>query len=135
MKKKTERKTGGYSWFIALSIAIFSVMPVHGQIAKDKQMHLGAGAVVGSWGYMIPAESKGWKPIVFSIGSATVAGVGKELVDMGGFGTPDIKDLGATVIGGVVTAGIITGVRAIFHKPGQNRKRPLFAAGSVRRGS
>ncbi len=103
-------------------------MPANSQIAKDKQLHLGAGAVVGSWGYLLPTQSTGWKPVAYGIGTATIAGMGKELSDLGGFGTPDWKDLGATVIGGVVSVGIITGFRAIFRRqPNHNKRQMLFA--------
>lgn len=115
-------------FFIALLVLISITFPGHSQIAKDKQLHLGAGAVVSSWGYMIPTQSSGWKPVAYGIGTATIAGVGKELSDMGGFGTPDWKDLGATVIGGVVTVGIITGFRAIFRHHGTHNKRQMLFA-------
>jgi hypothetical protein len=108
-----------------LLISLF--MSAHGQIAKDKQLHLGAGAVVGGWGYLIPKQTTSWKPIAYGIGTATIAGVGKELTDLGGFGTPDLKDLGATVIGGVVSVGIIAGVKAIIKTTKRNRRMVSYA--------
>jgi hypothetical protein len=115
--------------FIIAAFFLLSVsLTANSQIAKDKQLHLGAGAVVGSWGYLLPSQSTGWKPVAYGIGTATIAGVGKELSDLGGFGTPDWKDLGATVIGGVVSVGIITGFRAIFRHHGNNTKRQMLFA-------
>jgi hypothetical protein len=111
----------------AALILVMITLPAKSQIAKDKQLHLGAGAVVASWGYMLPVQSTGWKPFVYGVGSATVAGMGKELADLGGFGTPDFKDLGATVIGGIVSVGIITGFKAIFHKSNNSRRRAYYA--------
>jgi hypothetical protein len=98
-----------------------------GQIAKDKQLHLGAGAVVAGWGYLLPSGAAGWKPMVYGLGSATLAGAGKELADMGGFGNPDWRDLQATIIGGAVSIGIIMGVKAIFKKQhNRNNKQRRF---------
>ena len=85
-------------------------------IPKDKQLHIGAGAVIGAWGTLTTKETTGWKPIVMGIGWATAAGVGKELADMGGLGTPEWRDLEATVIGGVIGVGILTGVNYIVRK-------------------
>lgn len=84
-------------------------------IPKDKQLHLGAGAVVGAWGMAIPNTQKDVKQICFGLGCATIAGAGKEIVDAGGFGTPDIKDFAATVSGAVISTGIIIGVKHIIH--------------------
>ena len=83
-------------------------------IQRDKQLHLGAGAVVGAWGSIIPQNQTGVKPFLFGVGASAVAGAGKELVDLGGFGTPDIKDFGATVIGGIVSVGAMQGIKAIL---------------------
>lgn len=96
-----------------LLVVLISTASYSQKIARDKQLHLGAGFLVGAWGTLIP-EDKNLKPILYGIGASVVAGAGKELVDMGGFGKPDIKDFGATVIGGVVSVGIITGVKAII---------------------
>jgi hypothetical protein len=115
-----------------IAIVLVMIFGIHfsadGQvIARDKQLHIGAGAVVAGWGTLIPQNNKGWKPFIYGVGSATIAGVGKEVTDLGGFGTPDFKDLGATVLGGVVSAGIITGVKAIIRKAVPSRRRFLYA--------
>jgi hypothetical protein len=124
-------KTNSLKRFGTLLISFTLLLAVNlksnAQIARDKQLHLGAGAVVAGWGSLIPQNNKGWKPFVYGVGSATIAGVGKELTDMGGFGTPDIRDLGATVIGGLVSAGIITGIKAIIKRTSPTRRRVLFA--------
>jgi hypothetical protein len=115
-------------FILAVLVLLSFALQANSQIAKDKQLHLGAGAIVGGWGYLLPSQSTGWKPVAYGIGTATIAGVGKEISDMGGFGTPDWKDLGATVIGGVVSVGIITGFRAIFrHQQGHGKRQMLFA--------
>jgi len=115
-----------------LIIAVLILSGIHfsanAQIARDKQLHIGAGAIVAGWGTLIPQGNSGWKPFVYGVGSATIAGVGKELTDLGGFGTPDVKDLGATIIGGVVSAGVITGVKAIIKRVGPIRRNRVYYA-------
>jgi hypothetical protein len=102
--------------FTILTLITLSASVLQGQkIAIDKQLHIGAGAVVGAWGTLIPQDQKGIKPFVFGIGASAIAGAGKEIVDLGGFGTPDIKDFGATVIGGIISVGMVQGVKAIVH--------------------
>jgi hypothetical protein len=125
MKHIISTKTGKILMSALLLLTIsFSAK---GQIAKDKQLHLGAGAVVAGWGYLLPSAAAGWKPMVYGLGSATLAGAGKELADMGGFGNPDWKDLGATIVGGAVSVGIILGVKAIFKKQhNRNNKQRRF---------
>ncbi|MBK7712024.1 MAG: hypothetical protein IPJ37_14440 [Bacteroidales bacterium] len=120
---KNLNMTNSGKFLLSMIIVIFLSIPAKSQIPKDKQLHLGAGAVVAGWGYMLPTQSSGWKPLVYGLGSATIAGAGKELADMGGFGTPDWKDLRATVIGGVVSVGVIMGVKAIFKTHRTNKQR------------
>jgi len=72
------------------------------KIPIDKQLHFGAGAVVGGWGTMT-VKQEGIKPVIAGISWTILAGAGKELADYGGMGHADIKDFGATVIGGVVS--------------------------------
>ena len=125
MKNISSKNSRKFLFSGLLLISLF--MSAHGQIAKDKQLHLGAGAVVAGWGYLLPSAAAGWKPMVYGLGSATLAGAGKELADMGGFGNPDWKDLGATIVGGAVSVGIILGVKAIFKKQhNRNNKQRRF---------
>jgi hypothetical protein len=102
-------------------------------IAKDKQLHIGYGTIVSAWSYTIPDEAKGLKPIIYGISGAAIIGVGKESYDYLSYGKFDYRDLGATILGGVISVSIITGVKAIIkgHKINkvahhQNKKRKLF---------
>lgn len=83
--------------------------------------------MVSAWGSMIPQDNTGWKPFIYGVGAATIAGAGKELADLGGLGTPDLKDLGATILGGIISVGIITGVKAIIKKTPIVRRKRLHA--------
>lgn len=83
----------------------------------DKQLHFYAGATVAGWGSLTVDQTTLWKPAVAGITWAALTGAGKEVADMVGFGTPEWKDFGATVIGGIVSVGIITGIKVIIrHK-------------------
>jgi hypothetical protein len=82
------------------------------QIPKDKQLHMYAGATIGAWG-TLTVPDKGVQKEVIGVAWATIAGLGKETVDGFGFGTPDIKDVGYTVIGAVVSVTVIRGVKEI----------------------
>ena len=102
---------------------IFFCLTTSAQIPKDKQYHLYAGATIGAWG-MMTIDNQYLKPI-YGIGWATIAGVGKELIDLGGFGTAEWKDIGATIIGGCISVGIITAIHGIFKNRKQNKYRML----------
>jgi len=112
---------------ILMTVLIFFIGKSYGQtIPKDKQLHIYAGTVVSGWGYIIPQSKNLWAQAAYGVGSSVVAGAGKELVDLGGFGTPDIKDFGATVIGGIVTVGVITAVRGILNINKHKRNNSSF---------
>jgi hypothetical protein len=120
---KSLTRNSSIKFLLSAVIALSLSVSANSQIPKDKQLHLGAGAVVAGWGYMLSSTATGWKPMAYGIGTATLTGAGKELADLGGFGNPDWKDLGATMIGGVVSEGVIMGVKAIFGKHRTNKQR------------
>jgi uncharacterized protein YfiM (DUF2279 family) len=106
--------------------AILLTGAMSGQIAYDKKLHIGAGAVVGVWG-TFAGNSMNWTPeqsALFGMGSVAVAGVGKELWDVSyrlwGYNDKfDVKDIGATLIGGVIGVGLsYVGLKIYYrHKP------------------
>lgn len=109
---------------VLIIAAILLTGMVSGQIAYDKKLHIGAGAVAGIWGTFAgnSLELTPEKAALFGVGSAVVAGVGKELWDYSWriFGDTsarfDPKDLGATVIGGVIGAGLsYAGLKIYYH--------------------
>lgn len=81
------------------------------QIPKDKKYHLYAGATIGAWG-MLTTGNDNLKPL-YGVAWATAAGMGKELVDLTGYGKPEWKDLGATIIGGCISVGVITAITGL----------------------
>jgi hypothetical protein len=102
---------------LIIILFLFSSL-VDAQIPQDKKLHFTAGATFGSWcfvvgDYNIKSE---WKPIIYGIGGATLAGIGKESYDKIKGRPFDVRDLGATMLGGIISVGIIEGVRLIINK-------------------
>lgn len=106
-------------YLLLITTLCLVILSADSQVPKDKQLHAGAGATIAAWAYIIPLErDNDWKCAAWGIGVATLAGAGKELADMGGFGTPEWKDFGATVIGGIMSVCVITGIRHIARHRG-----------------
>ncbi len=110
---------------ILILLSILTINSYSQMIPRDKQLHMGAGAVIGAWGMLTTQDNNGmnlWKParngMIWGIG----AGLVKEGYDLMGYGTPEWKDLGATILGSAISVGIITGIRAIVihHKRNAN---------------
>ncbi len=73
-------------------------------IAKDKQSHFIIGLIIAlMFGHLFGV----W----IGLGVAAAAGIGKELRDMTGHGTPEWADLWFTIAGGVAGALILTMAR------------------------
>jgi uncharacterized protein YfiM (DUF2279 family) len=118
-------------YFLALALTLITLTAVAQEqplIPIDKQYHLGAGAVFGVWGTLVGNSCMFTpeKSALIGLASATVAGIGKELWDEAdyrimGYGTGfDWKDLGATMIGGVIgTALTYTGLKIFYHYKSQ----------------
>ena len=68
-------------------------------ISLDKQAHFLAGLAI----MLGVSLFGGW---VLGLAAAVVAGIGKEVYDMTGRGTPDYMDAIATGLGGVAGAGL-----------------------------
>jgi len=100
-------------------IALLITVSLQAQIDVDKKYHAGAGMVIGTWGTFAgnSLELTPEKSALFGIGSVAVAGIGKELWDEIEYGGFDIKDVGATMIGGVVGVGLTYVGLKIFKKP------------------
>ena len=79
-----------------------------GQVVPiDKQKHFAAGFVVGSMSATdTRAKHPFWNAVLFS----TMAGVGKEVMDIG-TGVPEVNDVLFTVTGGIVGGGITYWIR------------------------
>lgn len=76
-------------------------------IPIDKQKHFAAGVIIGGMSASdVNAKYPFWNAVLFS----TMAGVGKEFMDIGS-GVPEVNDALATVAGGVIGGAIVYGIR------------------------
>ena len=86
-----------------LLILLFITSFANAQVQKDKVKHFVAGAVISSvsyaWIYQATHSHK--KAFWGGLGVSILAGVVKESIDQYNYGGFDIKDLGATGLGGV----------------------------------
>ena len=85
-------------------IALILTAPLcAGGIAKDKQLHLAAGALIGGTVTLIAEKQGSRHPELWGIGAALLAGALKEAADRRKEGNRwDGRDLSATAAGGIV---------------------------------
>ena len=115
MKKFTLIKIAVIALILLLTAFVHTTFA---QIPYDKKLHIGAGVVVSSWG-TFAANSCGYNPeqcAALGLATARGAGVAKELADGLGFGTMDIKDLRATMYGGLIGTAVSYARLKIFKK-------------------
>lgn len=107
---------GLIGFFLVLMILI--AQNCKAEISVDKKLHLAVGTFCGSWGSWVGSiyTSSPEKSFLIGMGITTLAGVGKETLDMGTGGSPEFKDFTATMKGGLIGAGIIYLGRKIFKK-------------------
>lgn len=84
--------------------AMFLAFPLcAGGVAKDKQLHLAAGALIGGTVTLIAEKQGSRHPELWGIGAALLAGALKEAADRRHQGNHwDGRDLSATAAGGIV---------------------------------
>lgn len=80
-------------------------------------LHFAAGSVVGGTSAFVFKSPK--KAINTSIFLSTLAGVGKELYDKRNGGKFDYSDVGATVLGSLMTTSVVLIVRDIKRRHGR----------------
>lgn len=109
---------------LILILMILTIQNCKAQMPVDKKLHIAVGAFCGSWGSWVGSvyTDSPEKAFLIGIGITTLAGVGKETLDMGTGGSPEFKDFTATMAGGFIGAGIVYLGRKIF-----KRKNPIFA--------
>jgi len=106
---------------------VATVYAANSQIAQDKQMHYGAGALASGFGYTYVFEKTQdkTKATLAGIGLAILAGTIKETIDSQQKNDKfDMEDLAATTLGGItvsVTINLIKNDR----KNKKSRKRRL----------
>jgi putative lipoprotein len=97
-------------------------------LAKDKALHFGVSAAIAGGSYVPAAalfEARGHALLVAG-GVALAAGVGKEVLDFTGYGTPSWKDLTADVAGTIVGLALAWSIDLLVR--GVSDEHPLFRA-------
>jgi putative lipoprotein len=100
---------------------------------RDKALHFGATATIASGGYVLGAvlfDARGYA-LVTGGALAAAAGIGKELLDLTGFGDPSWRDLTWDGIGTVFGLAATWGADLLIR--GANERHPLFLAPRVDR--
>lgn len=83
---------------------------------NDKASHFIAGGLAGYYGASLELSlTNNVHPYLVCVGSATIAGTAKELMDQHTTGF-DKKDLGATIAGGILSGTIIYFVKRRYEK-------------------
>lgn len=97
-----------------ISLVLFSVSA----FSQDRLgLHFAAGSVVGGTSAFVFKSPK--KAINTSMFLSTLAGVGKELYDKRNGGKFDYSDVGATVLGSLMTTSVVLIVRDIKRRHGR----------------
>ena len=104
---------------------------------SDKKLHLGAGVIIGAGSYYIcPGIEKlimdqsYIHPIIWSTGTASLAGAGKEIVydRIMRRGYPDVYDFYYTLAGGVISGLTLCILENIFSCPDTNLSIEAYPA-------
>jgi len=80
------------------------------QQLNDKQLHLMVGTLAGAWGTWVGSiyfEHSPEKSALIGVGITALATGGKELIDYGTGGKVELRDLGNSMFGGFVGAGLV----------------------------
>jgi hypothetical protein len=90
-----------------MKLFLLSLICVYSFGQNDKASHFIAGGLAGYYGASLELSmTNNVHPYLVCIGSATLAGTAKELMDRQTTGF-DRKDLGATIAGGILSGTII----------------------------
>jgi putative lipoprotein len=95
---------------------------------EDKALHFGASATIAAGGYVLGAslfEARG-HALLTGAGLAALAGIGKETLDLAGYGHPSWKDLAWDGIGLAFGLALAFGVDLLVR--GVSPATPLFRA-------
>jgi len=97
-------------------------------LGKDKALHFGASSLIAAGGYTIGAfvfDARG-HALIAGAALAAAAGIGKETLDLAGYGDPSWKDLAWDGVGMVAGLAVAWGVDLIAR--GVSEKHPLILA-------
>ena len=125
-------------WIAVLAFVGASSVATTGQAAEsddpwlgqDKVIHYSVSAGIAGAGYVAGALIFDNRAHALGIGAAaaTLAGVGKELADLGGYGDPSWKDLAWDGLGMVTGLAVAWGIDLLIR--GVSGDRPLVAGNS-----
>jgi putative lipoprotein len=95
--------------------------------AEDKLVHYGVSAGIAGSGYVAGALIFDTRAHALAVGAgaAALAGVGKELVDLAGYGNASFKDLAWDGLGMVTGLAVAWGIDLLIR--GVSASQPLFA--------
>ena len=96
---------------------------------RDKALHFGVSAGLAAGGYTVGAAAfdARWKALALGGGVSAAAGIGKEALDLTGYGDPSWKDLTWDAIGIVTGLALAWTVDALVR--GVSSEHPAFGAG------
>jgi len=95
-------------------------------LGRDKALHFSVSALLASGTYAVSAaffEAR-YPPLLLGAGVSLGAGIGKELADLAGYGTPSWKDLAWDVIGTVAGLAVAYGLDLAIR--GVSREHPAL---------
>lgn len=95
---------------------------------RDKALHFGVSVALASGTYAVSASffEARYPPLLLGAGVSLSLGVGKELADLAGLGTPSWKDLAWDVIGTVTGLALAYGLDLAIR--GVSREHPAFGS-------
>lgn len=101
---------------------------------RDKALHFGVSAALSASTYALtaPAFEARYPPLLLGAGLTLTLGVGKELADLAGLGTPSWKDLTWDAIGTVAGLALAYGLDLLI--VGVSGAHPALGAPSSRSG-
>lgn len=113
--------------FLLSALSFLICHSLSGQIlSNDKTSHFIAGGLAGYYGASLELSlTNNVHPYLTCIGSATLAGTAKELMDRQTTGF-DRKDLGATIAGGILSGTIIYIVKRRYARKKAKSTKQLF---------
>jgi len=94
---------------LLIILSLFSLSCTAQQLS-DKQLHYAGGTFAGAWGTWVGSiyfERSPEKSALIGLGITALATGGKELIDYGTGGKVELRDIGNSMFGGFVGAGLV----------------------------
>ena len=116
--------------YALVAVTLFAARPARAAdddwFGRDKALHFSVSAILASGTYAVSAAffDARYPPLLLGAGVSLGAGVGKELADLAGMGTPSWKDLAWDVIGTVAGLAVAYGLDLAIR--GVSREHPAL---------